>query len=406
MINVVDFANAVWYSASQEYQNRIPEATRENIIEVGNAILEYEPARNEFVSALINKIGKTIVSSKMAKNKLAFMRGEDLEMGDTIEDIFVEMAKASTYNRNATNPFEITKPQVKALYHRIDRELQYTVTIYDNDLRRAFTSKDGMEKLVTAIVNSLYSGKTHDDYVFTKQLFGSYKKYYEVNVSAPTTDATAKSLVKAIKKYSEDISFASKDFNGQGVTTWTEKSDQILLLHKDAKVNIDIEYLAGVFNLSKAEMEARIVTVDDFGSLANAYAILCDKNAPKIHKTLETMETIRNPRGRYTNYFLNSDGIYSISQFANMVVFKKKTDAVVSFKEKNDVAITVVVKDSDGNVVEKLPDGKYRLPAGSYTYTVTATGYVTQSDVSLTITSAQATGTAEVEIEVTMVAND
>ena len=35
MINVVDFANAVWYAGSQEYQNRIPEATRENILEVG-----------------------------------------------------------------------------------------------------------------------------------------------------------------------------------------------------------------------------------------------------------------------------------------------------------------------------------------------------------------------------------
>ena len=326
MINTIDFVNAIWFEASQDYQNRIPEATRENIIEVGNAILEYEPARNEFVSALINKIGKTIVSSKMAKNKLAFMRGEDLEMGDTIEDIFVEMARASTYNRNATNPFEITKPQVKALYHRIDRELQYTVTIYDNDLRRAFTSKDGMEKLVTAIVNSLYSGKTHDDYIFTKELFGSYNKYYEVIVDEPTTEAGAKTLVKAIKKYSEDMSFMSNKFNGQGVDTFTEKEDQILLLHKDAKVNIDIEYLAGVFNLSKAEMEARIVTVDDFGSLANAYAILCDKNAPKIHKTLETMETIRNPRGRYTNYFLNSDGIYSISEFANMIVFKAESE--------------------------------------------------------------------------------
>lgn len=403
MINVVDFANAVWYGASADYQNRIPEATRENILEVGNAIVEYEASRNEFVSALINKIGKTIVSSKMAKNKLEFMRGEELGFGDTIEDIFVEMAKSSVYNREATNPFDITKPQVKVLYHRVDRELQYIVTIYDADLRRAFTNSGGMDKLVSGIVNSLYAGKTHDDFIFTKQLFGSYKKYFEVNVTAPTTDATSKALVKAIKKYSEDLSYMTKSFNGQGVETFTEKEDQILLLHKDAKVNVDIEYLAGIFNLSKTEMEARVVTVDDFGTLGDTYAILIDRNAPKIHRTLETMETIRNPKGRYTNYFLNSDGIYSISQFANMIVFKKKTDAVVSFSEVNDVPIAIVVKDLAGNVVEKLPDGKYRLPAGSFTYTATATGYVTQSDVSLTITSGQATGTAEVEIDVTMV---
>lgn len=328
MINVVDFANAVWFEASSDYQNRIPQATKDNILQVGNAIVNYEPARNEFCSALINKVGKTIVSSKMANNKLSFFRGEDLGFGDTIEDIFVEMARSSNYDRNNTNPFEITKPTVKVLYHRIDRELQYTVTIYDNDLKRAFTSADGFDKLVSAIVNSLYSGKEFDDYVNTKELFGSYKKYYEVNVSAPTTDTTCKALLKAIKKYSEDITFMSDKYNGQGVHTFTEKNEQILLMHKDAKVNCDIEYLAGIFNLSKAEMDTRIVTVDDFGELGDTYAILCDVNAPKIHKTLETLETQRNSKGRYTNYVLNSDGIYSISQFANMIVFKKKTETV------------------------------------------------------------------------------
>ena len=63
-----------------------------------------------------------------------------------------------------------------------------------------------------------------------------------------------------------------------------KKDEQILLLHKDAKVNIDVEYLAGIFNLSKTEMEARIVTVDDFGTLGDCYAILVDANAPKIHR--------------------------------------------------------------------------------------------------------------------------
>ena len=67
-------------------------------------IIEYEPTRNEFVSTLINKIGKTIVSSKMAKNKLAFMRGEDLGFGDTIEDIFVEMARGKRLQQKRNKP--------------------------------------------------------------------------------------------------------------------------------------------------------------------------------------------------------------------------------------------------------------------------------------------------------------
>ena len=47
-VNSLQILNAIRDVAGSEYQNRIPEATRENIASVGNTILSYAPTANAF----------------------------------------------------------------------------------------------------------------------------------------------------------------------------------------------------------------------------------------------------------------------------------------------------------------------------------------------------------------------
>lgn len=61
----------------------------------------------------------------------------------------------------------------------------------------------------------------------------------------------------------------------------------------------------------------------------------------------------------------------------------------------------VAVKKS-GATINPDAQGKYHLSAGSYTYTASATGYTTQTDVALTISSSDVT-TGEKEVTVTLV---
>jgi flagellar motor switch protein FliM len=78
MADNIQILNTIWTNASTNYQDRVPQATRDNITAVGNAILNYQAAKNEFLDALVNKIALQLVSSKMAKNKLAkFKQGYD-----------------------------------------------------------------------------------------------------------------------------------------------------------------------------------------------------------------------------------------------------------------------------------------------------------------------------------------
>ena len=87
--------NAIRNSASINYQNYVPIATKdaESIKEIGAVIMDYPNLQNEFLSALVNRIARVIVTSKMYENPLAMFKKGFVEFGESIEEIFVNIAK-------------------------------------------------------------------------------------------------------------------------------------------------------------------------------------------------------------------------------------------------------------------------------------------------------------------------
>ena len=83
MANGVNVLNVIRQNATAVYQDRIPEATAENLHEVGDAILTYEAQANEFVNALVNRIGLVILNNRMATNPLAALKKGRLAVGET-----------------------------------------------------------------------------------------------------------------------------------------------------------------------------------------------------------------------------------------------------------------------------------------------------------------------------------
>ena len=88
----IDVLNNIRTNGSEEYQARIPVATQENISTVGNALQTYKPLFNEFSTALLCKIGKTMIESKLFKNRLARFKSGTIVNEQDVEEIFVEMA--------------------------------------------------------------------------------------------------------------------------------------------------------------------------------------------------------------------------------------------------------------------------------------------------------------------------
>lgn len=320
----VEILNSIRAEASAEYANRIPVATQENILSVGNALKTYTLQYNEFVDALVNKIGKSILETKLYENKLApFKQGEILDAQD-VEEIFIEMAKSEgSYDKEGKNPLGRRElPNVEVIYHRQNRQDYYAISIGDIDFIKVFRSEATLDAFISGLINSVYSGANYDEWLAMKNLIATYDGYFDYEVEAITGEAGAKDFVKTVRKAVQDLSFASDKYNAAGVKTWTDAKDLVLFVNKDVLAEVDVEVLAKAFNMGKTDIEVRIFPMDDFGSLTNTYAIMADKDWFRVYDTLSHMEPQRNAQGLFTNYFYHVHQILSASRFKNAVRFK------------------------------------------------------------------------------------
>lgn len=324
----VSILNSIRMNASEEYQNRVPEATRNNVIAVGNALQTYTLLYNEFCEALFNKIGKTIIEQKLFKNRLArFKQGEILNQQD-VEEIFIEMGKAEgTYDPEGKNPLgRRPAPDVKVIYHRQNRQDAYCESVGDIDFVRVFRSEASLDTFISGIINRIYSGANYDEWLHMKNLIATYDGYFVYNVAEPTDEATGKDFVKTVRKAVNDLSFPSTQYNKAGVMTWSDPANMVLIINKDVLAEIDVEVLSKAFNMGKTDIQIEVIPMDDFGTLTDTYAIMLDEQAFRVYDTLSHFEPQRNAQGMFTNYFYHVHQILSLSTFKNAVAFKKEAE--------------------------------------------------------------------------------
>lgn len=326
----IDILNNIRANASEEYQNRVPEATQTNIVTIGNALETYSVLYNEFASALFNKIGKTIIESKLFKNKLARFKSGAVTTQQDVEEIFVDMGKAATaYDPNGTNPLgRRTDDNVKVVYHRMNRQDCYDISIGDIDFIRVFRSEASLDNFIKSKINAVYSRANHDEWLYMKNVLATYDGYFDYavpEITATTAEASAKAFVKTLRKAVNDVSFASDKYNKAGVTTWTDPDKLVLLVNKDVVAEVDVEVLAKAFNMGKTDVNVEIITMDDFGTLDKTYALLIDEEFFKVWDTLSRMESQRNAQGLFTNFFYHVHQILSASPFKTAVRFTTDT---------------------------------------------------------------------------------
>ena len=323
----ISVLNNIRANASTEYAERIPEATQTNIATIGQAFQTYTLLYNEFCTSLVNKIGKTILETKLFENKLARFKSGTILSQQDVEEIFIEMAKAEgDYDAAGPNPLgRRTPPDVSVIYHRQNRQDYYCISIGDIDFVRVFRSESTLDSFITGLINSVYSGASYDEWLAMKNLMATYEGYFDYEVpviTEATAEAGAKRFVKTLRKAVQDLSFASDQYNAAGVTTWTDPENMVLFVNKDVLAEVDVEVLAKAFHMGKTDIQVEIVPMDDFGTLTDTYGLLVDKDWFRVFDTLSHMEPQRNAQGLFTNYFYHVHQILSASTFKNAVRFK------------------------------------------------------------------------------------
>lgn len=330
--NGVDILNAIRNAASATYQERIPVATQENIKEIGNAMLQYQSTQNEFLNALVNRIARVLITSKSYSNPLRRFKKGTMEYGETVEEIFVNIARAHPFDPIVAEKtvFKREIPDVSAVFHKMNYQNFYKVTISNEQLRQAFLTAEGITDLVGRIVDSLYAGSEFDEFLCMKQLISDAAKagkMYPVVIPAPSA-ASAKGIVTTIKGVSNKLEFMNSMYNAMGVLTFTKKPDQILVIDAEFDATIDVEVLASAFNMSKAEFMGQRVLVDNFGDLTGCVAALIDADWFMVFDNMLSFTENYNGEGLYWNYFYHVWKTFSTSPFSNALIFTTQEQAV------------------------------------------------------------------------------
>ena len=327
--------NVIRQDSSKVYMETVPSATADNINTISNILFDdaYQPMLNEFVNNLINRIALTIVRNKSYDNPLAIFKKGSVPLGTDIQDIYENPAIAEKYeytNTAMAKLLTITDPDTHVAYYRRNRQDLYTKTISREGLQGAFTSWENFEAFISSITTSLYSGNYIDEFKYTKDIIdGAYNndKVIVETVSRPVDNATSKAFVKKVRSLFNKLSFPSTEYNAYSkfsgakgtITTWTDKERMVLIITADALAEVEVETLAQTFNLSYADMQARIVVVDKFEN-DEIVAVLCDESWLQIYDNVFRFDEFYNARTMSWNEYLHAWGTYALCPFANAVV--------------------------------------------------------------------------------------
>lgn len=339
--------NAVRAFMSPEFQTRIPEATIENMKEIGLMITsdEYEAERNQWQKALMNRIGMTIFHDYTLQNRLAKYIREGMSFGDTIEEIATDIVsgKKMDYGKDgeSVDPFIKMSPQAKAIYHRINEPIQYGTTIEKDRLRRAFLEEGGLSRLVGYFVNKLYSSANLDTWLLTKSIFATYANDAKAASGCPllatqkitsqdiTDEASGKKFLLQIKDAVSSMYFPNAAFNPMKVHKTLDNRELTLFIRADLINKLGVEVRSGVFHLEELNIPVKIELMDDFGEDINGgnaddiMAMLAEDDFLVITSQFEDLDSIYNPRGRYMNYFLTRQMSFGCTYFKDCVIFRK-----------------------------------------------------------------------------------
>lgn len=366
--------NNIRKNQSLSYQERIPVATQENYAQLTKALTsrEYQAEMNIVANELVNRIGYVFMQNRAKwENPLKALKKGMVSYGTDIEEIYVGLAKAHTFNPSEaeTNVFKTEYTDVKALYHRLNRQDYYKVTVKREQLRQAFINENGLADLISQLVESLYRGAEQDEYLLTRQLlqYGWEHNYlYPIIVENPIDEKTTKDVIEKVRATSSLLTFNSTEYNEMGVPTYTRRDKQVLFMNPYFEAKVDVNVLAQAFNMDKAEFLSRVIIVDTLGNeevMKNVVCILADEDFFMIWDNLFETGSLYNPEGLYWNNWLQVWQTYSLSRFCNAVAFVTEptitsvsiTPTTASLKKGQSLEFTTsVTGDYSNNVIMSL----------------------------------------------------
>ena len=342
---------------------RVPDDNR-SLHNIGEYIMSYEPYMNAYITALVNRIARVIVTSRVWKDKWAVFEMGKLDYGETVEEIFVNIAKPHSYDpaKAETQVFKREIPDVRAAFHSMNYQKFYKVTISKEQLRQAFLSYYDMNEVIARIVDSLYTGMNLDVFLTKKYMLAREAInggiYTVVTKPISGDGADPDDAITKYRQYTNNLEFLKTLYNRAGVRNSTPIFDQVIIVPNEAEATLGVKVLAAAFNLSEVDYISKRIPVDSFEFDADDEARLAELfanddtykpftgdekealqliSAVKLAKdwfmcfdNFEQLTENYNGEGVYWQYFFHVWKTFSVSPFANAVLFTSQVSEITA----------------------------------------------------------------------------
>ena len=358
--------DAIRNDASPDYIARIPSATQAGVQAVLAALQNYRQQQNEFLDALVNKVALSIIRATSWTNPFAEFKMGMLGPGDSIEEIMVGLVKAKTYdpNRDALEQelFGTEAIEVQSNYHRVNRRDKYKVTINQPLLQQAFTKPMGLSTFAGQIMAAPAKSDQWDEFLVMCRLFSEYERnggYHKIkirdisNPDSPTLAADTKSVLTKIRSTVETLKFISTAYNAARMPISATPDELFLFVTPEFAATLDVEALAGAFNVEKMALSGRIITIpkEQIG-IDDVAAILTTKDFFVVADQLFETASMWNPASLQNNYWLHHWQVVSASRFVPAIAFSTEAgDEIVKLNPPVTALEAIVVTASDGTTI-------------------------------------------------------
>lgn len=337
---------------------RVPDDTR-SLHAIGDFIMSYQPYQNAFLNAIVNRIGLTIITSKMWNNPWSVFKRGYMEFGETVEEIFVNLAEPHSFDPSTASKeiFKREIPDIRAAFHTMNFQKFYKATIQNDQLRQAFLSWQGITDLIAKIVDAMYTGMNYDEYVVMKYMVARSILNGDVAYKAiPSVFSTADDIVYGARTISTEMTFLKTDYNRAGVYNSTLRDDQFIILSADMEAMVDVGVLARAFNMEYADFLGHVIVVDSFTdhdtarlaqlfgndsnytafssgditALGNVAAIIVDREWWMVFDNFQNFTQNYNGEGLYWQYWYHTWKTFSISPYANACAIVSSVGSITS----------------------------------------------------------------------------
>ena len=258
-------------------------------------------------------------------------------------------------------------------YTKVDRKIFYKQTISVAQLKESFLTVAKLDEFIRAVTESMATALGYDKYIMMTQNLAEHCKYIvdtkavadkesgQTNKSfkvlvVPSTvaeyDATnkviefkttgAKDLLKLIRiasrglKFPHTLSYGNVNSQGNALenegtisAVRTPISKQVCALEVTTMANIDVDALAVLFQMDKAEPQTRMLELED-GALGDHVGsgskvdyhlagFICNKDAVERGTSYEDTDSFKNPEGQYVNLWNHYWGYMAVSKFKDFM---------------------------------------------------------------------------------------